>query len=67
MVLNNWYLGSQYHVDQFKTNTGDILLDAQVDALVSAMAAFSPPPPGQLTLTPEQHSALDGVLAANWS
>jgi hypothetical protein len=43
------------------------LLSSQVDALVSAMAAFSPPPPGQTTLTPEQQSALSPVIAANWN
>ena len=36
----NWYLGSQYHVEQFKTSDGKTLLDSQVQNLVSAMAAF---------------------------
>jgi Ca2+-binding RTX toxin-like protein len=66
VVLNSWYLGEPFQVDKFVTSTGDVLLDSQVDALVSAMASFSPPSVGQLTLTDEQHAALDGVIAANW-
>ena len=27
--LNNWYLGSQYHVEQFKTSDGKTLLDSR--------------------------------------
>ncbi|MBC7700396.1 calcium-binding protein, partial [Aquabacterium sp.] len=41
-TLTNWYLGNQYHVEQFKTSDGKVLLDSQVQALVQAMAAFSP-------------------------
>ncbi len=50
-TLTNWYLGNQYHVEQFKTSEGKTLLDSQVQNLVSAMAAFSPPAAGQITLT----------------
>ncbi|WP_217646061.1 calcium-binding protein [Collimonas sp. OK307] len=42
-TLTNWYLGSQYHVEQFKASDGKTLLDSQVQNMVSAMAAFSPP------------------------
>lgn len=34
--------------------------------LVSAMAAFSAPPAGQTTLSPEYEAALAPVIAANW-
>jgi hypothetical protein len=30
------------------------------------MAAYSPPPSGQLTLPQNMHDALDTVIAANW-
>lgn len=66
MLLKNWYSGSQYQLDEFVTSSGATLLDSQVDALVSAMAAFSPPAQGQLALSAEQHTALDNVIAANW-
>ena len=65
-TLSNWYLGDQYHVEQFKTSDGKVLLDSQVQALVQAMAAFSPPPMGQTTLTASQQTALIPALAANW-
>jgi len=66
LSFTNWYSGAQYHVDQFRTATGETLLDAQVQQLVDAMAAFSPPPLGQLNLTAEQQAALEPVLASSW-
>ena len=65
-TLTKWYLGNQYHVEQFKTSDGKVLLDSQVQALVQAMAAFSPPAAGQTTLTSAQQATLNPVIAANW-
>jgi len=65
-TLTNWYLGSQYHVEQFKTSDGKTLLDSQVQNLVSAMAAFAPPAAGQTTLSAAYQTALNPVIAANW-
>jgi Ca2+-binding RTX toxin-like protein len=65
-TLANWYLGNQYHVEQFKTSDGKTLLDSQVQNLVSAMAAFSPPTAGQTTLPTNYASSLSPVIAANW-
>ncbi len=65
--IQNWYSGSQCHVEQFKTSDGNkLLLDTQVEALVTAMAAFTPPAPGQTTLPQNYQDALAPVLAANW-
>ncbi|MDO9198669.1 calcium-binding protein [Rhodoferax sp.] len=64
--LSNWYLGSQYHVEQFKTSDGKTLLDSQVQNLVSAMAAFSPPAAGQTTLPANYAATLSPVIVANW-
>ncbi|WP_310601125.1 calcium-binding protein, partial [Desulfobulbus sp.] len=64
--IRNWYAGSQYHVEQFQTANNKVLLNSQVDALVSAMASFTPPASGQTTLPPEHQAALAPVLAANW-
>jgi Haemolysin-type calcium binding protein related domain. len=67
LTVQNWYSGSQYHVERFETAVGNkALLDSQVDALVSAMASFDPLPAGQTTLPPEYQAALAPVLAANW-
>nr|WP_315240818.1 cadherin-like domain-containing protein [uncultured Albidiferax sp.] len=64
--ISNWYLGNQYHVEQFKTSDGKTLLDSQVQNLVQAMAGFAPPAAGQTTLASNYATALAPVLAANW-
>lgn len=65
-TINDWYLGSKYHVEQFKTGGGKTLLESQVQNLVQAMAGFAPPAAGQTTLPPNYQSTLAPVLAANW-
>jgi len=64
--LNSWYASTPLRVDAFETSSGQMLLSNQVDALVQAMAAFSPPAPGQITLSQHQSAALTPVLAASW-
>lgn len=66
LTVKDWYLGSAYHVEQFRTSDGKTLLDSQVQNLVNAMAAFAPPPGGSSNLTPEQRAQLEVVIAANW-
>ncbi len=65
-TVKDWYLGSQYHVEQFKTSDGKTLLDSQVQSLVSAMATFTPPAAGQTTLPDSDAATLNPVIAANW-
>ncbi len=65
-TLSNWYVGNQYHVEQFKTSNGQTLLDSQVQNLVSAMAGFAPPAAGETQLSPAYASQLNPVIAANW-
>jgi hypothetical protein len=63
----NWYLGNQYHVEQIKTSDGHTLTDANVQALVQAMASFSALPPGQALVSAANQDQLQPpVLAANW-
>jgi len=67
LVIKDWYLGSDRHVEQFKTTDGGLtLLDSQVESLVAAMASFAPPSSGQTTLPQTYQDALAGVIAANW-
>ncbi|MGY4830466.1 calcium-binding protein [Sphaerotilaceae bacterium SBD11-9] len=40
IVVQNWYVGSQYHVEEFRFSDGSILTDSQVQGLVGAMASF---------------------------
>ncbi|MEJ8849671.1 calcium-binding protein [Variovorax rhizosphaerae] len=65
-TIRNWYAGNQYHVEQFRTSDGKVLLDSQVQNLVQAMAGFSPPAAGQTTLPASYQPALNPVIAANW-
>jgi trimeric autotransporter adhesin len=65
-TINSWYSGSANHIEQFKTSDGKVLLDTQVENLVSAMAAFSPPAAGQTTLPQNYQNSLNAVIAANW-
>ena len=62
----NWYSGSAYRLDEFELAGGEVLLDSQVENLVSAMAAFAPPSAGQTSLPQNYQDALSGVIAANW-
>jgi Ca2+-binding RTX toxin-like protein len=64
--IRDWYKGDRYHVEQFKSSDGKTLLDSQVQNLVDAMAAFSPPGTGVTTLPPDYQGALGGVITANW-
>jgi len=66
LTVQNWYLGEQYHIEQFRTADGTLLLDSQVENLVQAMAAFAPPGAGQTTLPPIYQDSLAPVIAANW-
>nr|WP_316640417.1 calcium-binding protein [uncultured Roseateles sp.] len=43
LVIKDWYLGSQYRVEEFRFTDGSVLTDIQAQALVGAMAAFNPP------------------------
>jgi trimeric autotransporter adhesin len=66
VLVQNWYLGSQYHVEQFKTSDGKTLLDSKVQDLVSAMASFTPPAIGQTSLPSNYQTTLMPIIAADW-
>lgn len=65
-IVKDWYLGTAQHVEQIWAN-GKVLTDTKVQALVDAMAAFSPPAAGQTTLSASYQAALNPVIAANWN
>jgi hypothetical protein len=66
LTVSNWYKGKQYHVEQFIAGDGKMLLDSRVQQLVDAMASFSPPSVGQMSLPANYQQALTPVLAAGW-
>jgi Ca2+-binding RTX toxin-like protein len=65
MTIKNWYLGSDYQVEEIKTASNDTLDHTAVQNLVSAMSSLTLP--GTTTLSPEYHTELDSVIAANWT
>lgn len=65
-VVQNWYSGSQYRVEQFLSGDGKALSSAGIDKMVSAMASLAAPASGQTTMTQEYLGALAPVIDANW-
>ena len=66
LTIQDWYRGTQYRVEQFKTAAGETLLASQVQNLVNAMAAFAPPAAGETTLSADYAAQLAPTIAANW-
>ncbi len=64
--VENWFTDSTGQLDKIVSGDGYALLNGQVQQLVDAMAALSPPAQGQTTLDATQSAALDSVIAANW-
>ncbi|QNM95695.1 calcium-binding protein [Chitinimonas koreensis] len=64
LVLADWYLGTARHVEQFRFSNGEVLLDSQIQALVSAMAGFASTPGTLAGQVPEQPSPLVAIIAA---
>jgi trimeric autotransporter adhesin len=52
LVVKDWYLGSQYQVEQFKYADGTTLTAAQAAGLVGAMASFATPSAVETTSAP---------------
>ncbi|MFM0074597.1 DUF3060 domain-containing protein [Paraburkholderia sediminicola] len=64
--ITGWYNGSSQAVQSFDAADGKVLTSNDVNALVSAMAAFSPPAAGSITLPESYQNQLQPVIAANW-
>ena len=66
MTVSDWYLGTDRQMERFVAGDGKALLNSQVDSLVQAMASFTVPVSGQITLPPNYSTALAPVITANW-
>lgn len=66
LLVSNWYLGERYRLESFQAGSGQTLIASQVQNLVSAMAAFSPPAAGQTTLPTNYANSLNPTIVANW-
>jgi Ca2+-binding RTX toxin-like protein len=66
MTVSGWYLSPDRQVEVFELANGQQLLNTEVQALVQAMAAYTPPALGQLTLVGAFDANLGGLIAATW-
>jgi len=66
LTIQGWYASEDNKIDAFKLADGATLYAADVNQLVSAMAAFNPPPMGQSTLPQDQQSQLDPWISISW-
>jgi Ca2+-binding RTX toxin-like protein len=64
--IQNWYTNTSNQVDSLQLADGKNLLASEVQLLVTAMAAFAVPAIGQTSLTTQQHTALDSIIAVSW-
>nr|AEI30544.1 hemolysin-type calcium-binding region C-terminal end protein [uncultured microorganism] len=65
VTITNWFAhASKYHVEQFKTSDGKMLLDTKVQALVVAMSTFDPPATG--TLPAGYANNVSDLIASSW-
>lgn len=67
LIIQNWYLGSGHHIEQFKVSDGLMMVDDEVEDLVSAMAEFQSPPLGQVVLSTIQQATLGPLVSSLWS
>ena len=65
-TVRDWYRDAACQVEVIRTTDGRTLQAAQVDALVSAMAAFAPPAVGTTTLPDEYQRTLAPLIATQW-
>ncbi|HUN49732.1 MAG TPA: calcium-binding protein, partial [Candidatus Sulfotelmatobacter sp.] len=66
VVVQNWFANSAAQVQQFETADGNVLMQSQVQNLVSAMASFGPPPSSSSGFGTTVPAQLEPVIAANW-
>jgi len=66
VLIAGWYEGKGYKIEEFHTADGRILLEAEVNKMVQAMAAFAPQAGGESNLTAIPREQLDSVIAVHW-
>ena len=65
MTINNWYSSTNYQLDQVEVGSS-VLLNNQVDQLVSAMASYAVPSGAGNIVPQEVKDGLQPILAASW-
>jgi Ca2+-binding RTX toxin-like protein len=67
VTVQNWYADTRNQIETISTGDGYSIAAGQVDALVQAMASFTPPADGQSTLPDDYRTSLAPTLAASWA
>ena len=66
LTVSDWFADESKRVAGFQTSNGEMLIEAHVNKLIEAMAAFQPPSAGNSSLPANYRDALAPVLAASW-
>ncbi len=67
MTIKDWYTSPFNQIENFVSTADNYSLSvSNVDSLVQAMAAFSPPAAGETSLSTSYANSLSPVIAANW-
>ncbi|MEH6478161.1 MAG: calcium-binding protein, partial [Sneathiella sp.] len=66
ITVANWYASADNKIEGIETGDGKVADFSGVDALVSAMASFSPPGGAATDLSDPTYDPLDSVLTTNW-
>lgn len=66
VTVQDWFKGSAYRVEKFASGDGKTLTASKVDALVNAMASFTPPP-SATALPANAPAALTRLVASSWT
>jgi hypothetical protein len=66
LTVRGWGSSTDYKLDRIELADGTGAGAQDINSLVSAMAAFSPPPIGQTSLDQQRAAALAPTLAASW-
>jgi len=66
VLVQNWYEGKGYRIEESHTADGRLLLEAEVNKMVHAMAAFAPQAGSESNLTAIPREQLDSVISVHW-
>ncbi|USG63263.1 putative Ig domain-containing protein [Sneathiella marina] len=66
ITVENWYASADNKIENIETGDGKVADFSGVEALVSAMASFSPPGGAATDLSDPAYDPLDSVLTTNW-
>ncbi|HEX5374491.1 MAG TPA: calcium-binding protein [Aquabacterium sp.] len=67
VTIQGWYASSANRIETIQASGLQTLSASKVNALVNAMAAFTPPAPGAVSMDPAVAAQLSSVLASSWN